>query len=190
MLETLLFPTLPLPVKPQTVAPPVAIVKELEDFPIADPIIEAIDISQPIIIEVGYTPLQPLKQLELAEVPEIELKPVETPAVSVGVNISIGGNGYSRGYCTHWVSQRRAEVGKPIPSNWHDARQWLGYAKAQGYTASAVPTQYAIGARGNHVVFSESINADGTVNISEKNWTGWNKVSHRTVAPTAFTWIY
>lgn len=95
-------------------------------------------------------------------------------------------NTYIFGYCTFWAANRRAEVGKPIPNNWGDARTWDDNAKKAGYTVDHVPGVYSImqtddsgvGTLG-HVAFVESVDDDGGWKISEMNAVGWNITSPR-----------
>ncbi len=96
-----------------------------------------------------------------------------------------GGNGYAYGYCTYWAALRRAQVGMPIPSNLGNASSWKSLAARAGFGVGNVPKQYAViwfptGGYG-HVGFVESVNPDGSANISEMNRAGWNRVSHGTI---------
>lgn len=106
---------------------------------------------------------------------------------SFGGNVPIyGGNGYDRGYCTWWAAVRRAQVGKPIPSNWGNARTWLVLAQRSRYATGSEPQTHAIiwtppRDYYGHVGFVEAINPDGSVNVSEMNTVGWNKVSYKTL---------
>ncbi len=96
-------------------------------------------------------------------------------------------NTYTRGQCTWYVASRRA-----VPSNWGNAYTWYFRAKAAGYATGSEPRAGAIGwERGNHVVYVEGVNADGTVNISEMNWGGRPGVVHyRTTPASRFLYIY
>ena len=104
-----------------------------------------------------------------------------------------GGNAYAKGYCTWWAALRRVQVGKPVPSNLGNASSWKPLAGRAGIPTGNVPKQYAViwTPGGNHVGFVESMNADGSANISEMNAVGWNRVSHRTLsAAEAATYGY
>lgn len=98
-----------------------------------------------------------------------------------------GGNGYDYGYCTWWAAVRRAQIGRPVPSNLGNAATWKVLAQRAGL---AVGTKPAAGAviwtpprdYYGHVGFVESVNADGSVNISEMNTAGWARVSHKTLS--------
>jgi surface antigen len=99
-----------------------------------------------------------------------------------------GGNGYAAGYCTWWAAERRAELGKPVPSNLGNAITWLAAAQAIGYETGTEPRDGAIiwyrfpATSAGHVGIVESVNADGSINISAMNdRDGWGRVSYYTV---------
>ncbi len=106
-----------------------------------------------------------------------------------------GGNGYSYGYCTWWVAERRAQIGKPIPRNLGNAVSWVVTAKSFGMEVSSKPragavlwhknSRYIAGGLG-HVGFVESINPDGSITISDMNYPVWNVVSNRRISPNEF----
>jgi surface antigen/LysM repeat protein len=50
-----------------------------------------------------------------------------------------GGNGYTPGQCTYGAAGKRAEIGRPIPSNWGSAFSWDEAARAQGYRVDRSP---------------------------------------------------
>jgi len=92
-----------------------------------------------------------------------------------------GGYGPAR-ECTSYVAWKRASVGNPLSFSWGNAGQWAGQAQAAGYSVdqnpkagdvmvflSSNPGMEAFG----HVAYVESVNGDGTVNISEYNYN-WN----------------
>lgn len=115
-----------------------------------------------------------------------------------GFAATFGGNGYDRGYCTWWAAMRRAQIGRPIPSNLGNASTWLSRAAAAGYSTGRVPREGAViwtPPRDfyGHVGFVESVNPDGSVNISEMNVAGWNRVSRTTLSPeqaARYSYIY
>ena len=86
------------------------------------------------------------------------------------------------GQCTWWVWTKRP-VGR-----WHDASSWLSMAQAEGYKTGSIPKAGAIGWTSGHVVFTESVNGDGTVTISEANYD-WNG-SIRTITVPASRYLY
>ena len=99
---------------------------------------------------------------------------------------SSAGNGYVRGYCTWYAKNRRPD----LPNNLGNADTWVARARAQGIPTGSAPRVGAIGQQGMHVVYVEKVNSNGTVTISEMNYTGWNVVSSRTVAASNFMYIY
>ena len=106
-----------------------------------------------------------------------------------------GGNGYSYGYCTWHVANRRASIGRPIPRNLGNAVTWASIAAAAGLTVAETPqagsvlwhkNTYIAGGYG-HVGFVESIDANGNAVVSDMNYSaGWNAVSFRTLTPEEF----
>ncbi len=110
---------------------------------------------------------------------------------------SYGFNGYDFGYCTYWVALRRAQVGEPLPDNLGNASSWAYLARAFGIPVGNTPQQYAAvvlsTAGEGHVGFVESVNADGSANISEMNVIGWDKIDYKTIPATAvgdYNYIY
>jgi surface antigen len=99
---------------------------------------------------------------------------------------SSAGNAYSVGYCTWYAKNRRPD----LPNSLGNAATWVSRAAAHGIPTGLTPRAGAIGQRGNHVVYVESVNADGSVNVSEMNHKDWNVVSSRTVPASYFTYIH
>ncbi len=109
-------------------------------------------------------------------------------AVTAGYNFGndavYGGGGYDRGYCTWWAAFRRQQVGKPVPSNLGHAATWRFKAGQFRIPTGNAPQKYAVihTTGGNHVGFVENVNEDGSVDISEMNSPGWNRVTHKTLS--------
>ncbi|RTK95363.1 LysM peptidoglycan-binding domain-containing protein [Candidatus Saccharibacteria bacterium] len=107
-----------------------------------------------------------------------------------------GANGYDYGYCTWWAANRRAQIGRPVPSNLGNASTWLTLAQRAGFATGSVPQAGAvIWTRPydwyGHVGFVESVNDDGSANISEMNVAGWGVVSRKTLsAAEAANYLY
>lgn len=109
-----------------------------------------------------------------------------------------GGNGYDYGYCTWWAAVRRAQIGRPIPSNLGNASTWKILAQRSGLGVGNVPAAGAViwtppRDYYGHVGFVESVNPDGSVNVSEMNTVGWGVVSHKTLSAAeaaAYSYIY
>jgi surface antigen len=103
------------------------------------------------------------------------------------VRASSSGNTYAPGYCTWYAKNRRPD----LPNRMGNAASWVTSAAAQGFVTGSAPRVGAIGQRGNHVVYVEAVNGDGTVTISEMNYGGrLYVVNSRTTAASAFTYIY
>ncbi len=113
---------------------------------------------------------------------------------SYGGNVSIGsrigsyaGNGYARGYCTAYAYDRRAQLGRPIGGNWGNAATWASYARADGFLVDKTPRAGAVFQTGGgwgglgHVGVVERVNDDGSIDVSDMNYRGWNIVSNRNI---------
>ena len=107
------------------------------------------------------------------------------PAVSAPRRAS-SGNGYVAGYCTWYVKNRRPD----LPNNLGNARTWVSRAASQGLATGSTPRAGAVGQQGNHVVYIESVNGDGTVTVSDMNWSGLYVKTVRTVSSSNFRYIY
>jgi surface antigen len=109
---------------------------------------------------------------------------------------SYAGNRYSYGYCTWYAYNRRAQIGRPIPSNLGNACTWAANAQSWGYLVNNKPSVGAVMQNRNrgcpgHVAVVEKINPNGSIIISEMNYhsgtdiygklTGWGRISHRIV---------
>lgn len=101
---------------------------------------------------------------------------------------AVTGNRYDYGYCTWYVYNRRAQLGRPVGSLWGNAVSWVNYARSSGYTVNNTPAVGAVLQIGGsfaggygHVAVVESIGADGSVTVSEMNYVGWNITSTRTI---------
>ena len=84
-------------------------------------------------------------------------------------------NLYTAGQCTWYVFNRRAQAGLPISTYWSDAKYWTYNAASDGYIVNHTPTVGAImqstaGYYG-HVAYVERVNPDGSILISEMNYT-------------------
>lgn len=86
---------------------------------------------------------------------------------------STSGNLYTAGQCTWYVYDR---VGGKISTTWGNANNWASAAQADGYTVNHTPEKGAIlqssaGSYG-HVAYIESVSSDGSVTVSEMNYSG------------------
>ena len=95
------------------------------------------------------------------------------------------GNDYASGNCTWYVFERRKQMGRPIGSSWGDAASWNYSAQIRGFAVNKTPAVGAIMQNGGgygHVAVVESLNADGSLTISDMNY-GWanNMITIRTI---------
>jgi len=160
-----------------------------------------INITQPDILAINSQLIIPEAEEELkarpVPQPVIE-EPVNTPSESTYVassgpsakriprSAASPGNTYAAGYCTWYAKSRRPD----LPNRMGNAISWVASARAQGYATGSTPSPGAIGQQGNHVVYVESVNPDGTVTVSEMNYQGLFVISGRTVAANNFQYIY
>ncbi|GAC1392386.1 MAG: autolysin/adhesin Aae [Candidatus Saccharimonadales bacterium] len=95
-----------------------------------------------------------------------------------------GFNGYDFGWCTWYAANRRAEIGKPVPSNLGDAYSWYRLAQRAGIPVGFRPAVGAVmvNESGNHVAVVEQVNGDGSFWISEMNSHG--QISINDATPT------
>ncbi|AXV41708.1 CHAP domain-containing protein [Staphylococcus warneri] len=97
---------------------------------------------------------------------------------------SASGNLYTAGQCTWYVYDK---VGGKVGSTWGDARNWASAAQQAGYTVNHTPKagsilQSSAGGYG-HVAYVESVGSDGSVTVSEMNYSGGPfSVSTRTIS--------
>jgi len=104
---------------------------------------------------------------------------------------SSAGNTYASGYCTWYVKERRGD----LPNMLGNGGAWVSNAAAQGIATGSSPRAGAVAEQPGHVAYVESVNGDGTVNVSEMNYRGspgggFGKVSYRTAPASSFTYIY
>ncbi len=130
--------------------------------------------------------------------PAASARSSRTAGFAWGGGAIYGFNGYDRGYCTWYVANRRAAAGKPVPSNLGNASTWKALAIRAGIPVGNVPQAGAViwtppRDYYGHVGYVESVNADGSVNVSEMNVRGWNRVSTRVVPASdagRYSYIY
>lgn len=139
----------------------------------------AIPAGAPVEAEPIVQPQQP-QQVAAAQPAPAAPAPAPQPTP-----VSSAGNTYYYGYCTWYAKSRRPD----LPNNLGNANTWVSMAAAQGIATSSTPRAGAIGQQGMHVVYVESVNANGTVTVSEMNFNGWGVVSSRTVPASTFSYI-
>ena len=124
----------------------------------------------------------------VAPVPQRQQTAYSGSSVSVRSNMYVptaSSNRYAYGYCTWYAFNRRVQLGLPVASGWGNANTWDYYASLSGYRVDSIPSVGAIfqtksGYYG-HVGIVERVNPDGTIYVSEMNYSGWNVISHRTI---------
>jgi surface antigen len=89
-----------------------------------------------------------------------------------------GSNGYDFGYCTWYVSERRAQTGDPIPQNLGNAITWYPIAVNEHLSTGLTPKVGSVIWFGltddpDHVAYVEGIAPDGSLLISEMNAGGY-----------------
>lgn len=91
-----------------------------------------------------------------------------------GVSPIYGSNGYDYGWCTWYASVRRAQIGRPVPSNLGNAYSWYRLAQRAGIPTGLTPAvgAVAVSEAGNHVSVVEQVNPDGSFWVSEMNSRG------------------
>lgn len=148
-------------------------------------------LTHPDLIHVGdkITIPEPSEKLKRA-IPAAVSLPAATAGVAPLRDYG-GGNTYDYGYCTWYVKNRR---GASIPNGLGNANTWYSRAVGMGMAVGSNPKAGAVGttSRGSlgHVVYVESVNGDGTINISEMNYKGFGIKSSRTASAGEFVYIY
>lgn len=130
------------------------------------------------IVAYNDAELSGLTSGELIIIPNGQQPAPVVKRTSYALTYSFGGgyNGYDRGFCTWYVANRRAEIGRPIPSGLGNASTWDDRAPSAGFLVNKTPSYGAAvvtSQRGaGHVAFVEKVNDDGSVWISEMNSHG------------------
>ena len=148
-------------------------------------------LTHPDVIKIGeqITIPEPSEQLS-RDLPAVVSLPAETPNTAPLRSFD-GSNTYDYGYCTWYVKNRR---GASMPNGLGNANTWYSRAIGMGMAVGSQPRMGAVGTttRGQfgHVVYVESVNSDGSINISEMNSPTWGKVTYRTASASEFVYIY
>lgn len=153
-------------------------------------------LTHPDVLKIGDQITIPLADEQLhRDLPAAVSLPAATPGIvkpvaPAGASYG-GGNTYDYGYCTWYVKNRR---GASLPNGLGNANTWYSRAYGMGMAVGSEPRAGAVGTttRGEwgHVVYVESVNGDGTINISEMNAPTWGKVTYRTASAGEFSYIY
>ncbi|GAA3716166.1 hypothetical protein GCM10022378_03120 [Salinicoccus jeotgali] len=114
------------------------------------------------------------------ETTQVQAPAPQAPAPSVASG-SYGSNYYMTGDCTWYVFERRKEMGASVSNSWGDAKNWASAARSEGLQVNNTPSvgaimQSAAFQNGSysfgHVAVVEAVNADGSIVVSEMNWSG------------------
>ena len=119
------------------------------------------------------------KQVQTVEYTSQPQNTVKTPQ-------NTSGNLYDWGNCTYYAKNRRPDLSNSLGN----ANTWTARAATQGYATGLTPRAGAIGQKGMHVVYVESVNPDGTFNLSEMNYQSLGVVTYRTVSSVGWSFIY
>ena len=103
------------------------------------------------------------------------------------------GLAYAFSQCTWWAYLRRHQLGLPVGSYFGNGQDWANSARAHGYWVDNTPRHkgdvmvFRAGQEGassvyGHVAIVESINADGTVTVSECGASLNGKPASRTLS--------
>ena len=124
-------------------------------------------------------------------------------ASTISVSHATGdkGNNYSFSQCTWWAYVRRHQLGLPVGSNFGNGAQWADSARVLGYSVSNTPQvgDIMVFARGQegassvygHVAIVESVNADGSVTVSECGAALRGIIASRTISnASSFQYIH
>lgn len=164
----------------------------------AQSISERYDANANYIVAFNDAELTGLKPGAKIIIPDGEKPQVQPTYFSSGYGFAFGsqplygGNGYSYGYCTYYVANRRIQIGKQLPRNLGNAVTWYSLAQAAGLSTGNTPKTGAVlwhsatwiaGGLG-HVAFVEEVNDDGSIRVSEMNYPYWNAVTYRTIEPS------
>lgn len=103
-------------------------------------------------------------------------------AFAFGAAAKYGSNGYDYGWCTWYTSNRRTELGRPVPSNLGNAYSWYYLAQRAGLPTGLTPAPGAVAVNqsGNHVSVVEVVNGDGSFWVSEMNSRGQVSIENST----------
>ena len=153
------------------------------------------NVTNPNLIFVGQN-LELTKGASETAASQVSAKPVAatteqvatTSVASASHAVTDASNTYPAGQCTWFVKNAAPWAG----NYWGNAVDWASTAVAAGHTVNSVPTvgsiaYFAAGVQGassyGHVAVVDSVNADGTVTISEANYAGM--LYHERTIPTS-----
>ena len=108
--------------------------------------------------------------------------------------------GYGCRQCVSYTAWKVGQRTGNFPRYWGNANMWPGSARASGYNTGSAPRAHSVGVisagQYGHVVWIDSVNGDGTVNVSQYNYynaggPGWGNYSEMRVSASTYdTYIY
>jgi len=120
-------------------------------------------------------------------------KPVYTPKTvkrSSKTIVRSSRNTYAAGNCTAYIK----DVVNWIPNGLGNANQWDNRARSMGFTVNTSPAAGSVGVsnsgRYGHVFRVNSVNSDGSINISDMNYRNLYEVTHRTISASGYYFIH
>lgn len=184
----------------ESAAPAAVTVEEAPAAETAAPAVEEVEVQE---VEAAEAPAPAVQEVQAAEVAPVEeaapaVQEVEQPQAATPVaatpvtSASNGANYYDWGTCAWYVFEQRSQRGLGVGGNWGNASNWANGAQSAGYSVSNSPSVGAImqapaytnGAYGlGHVAIVESVNADGSILVSEMQFGGGlGDVNSRTIS--------
>jgi len=89
--------------------------------------------------------------------------------------------GFPPGWCTYYVATKRNVTWRGDAGFWYQNAAAAGYPVGQKPKAGAIMVTWE--SYLGHVAYVESVNADGSWNVSEMNFVGFGVISTRTIKP-------
>jgi surface antigen len=159
-------------------------------IPFADEELEERDLPEPEQVEALDAAEQSQQQQSTNSSSTSERTASSQPQVQSQPRGNTSGNLYAPGYCTWYAKNKRPD----LPNNLGNANTWVSRASSQGFSTGSTPRVGAVAYQPasslGHVAYVEAVHNDGTVTVSEMNWSGLYVVTERRVAASTFTYIY
>lgn len=97
------------------------------------------------------------------------------------------GGGYEYRNCTDYVRWKEGTYGINVPTNLHNAKDWYDNVPSAERSTTPAAGEVAVNTSGGfgHVAFIESVNAGGTITVSEYNHNMDGHGDYRTGTPSA-----
>ncbi len=96
--------------------------------------------------------------------------------------------------CVSYTAYRVAVSGRKMPFGFGDANQWPTAARAHGIPVDAIPRAGDVairpGGSHGHSMYVESVNSNGTINVSEYNTNKLGTYSEETIGTEGLQFIH